>query len=77
MKQTEIDCRGLKCPLPIVHLALALKDLEPGAELSIVATDPDFVPDLRAWSELTGNPLLDLVEDGETKRATICKAGAP
>ncbi len=37
---SELDLRGLKCPLPALHTARHLKVLAPGARLSVVADDP-------------------------------------
>ncbi|MCA8977357.1 MAG: sulfurtransferase TusA family protein [Planctomycetes bacterium] len=72
MERTVIDCKGLKCPLPIVQLALAIKDLPAGSEVCIEATDPAFLPDLRAWAEVSGNTVA-ATEEGEVKRTTIRK----
>lgn len=71
---TILDCRGLKCPLPIVELALAIKQLEAGQSIRIEATDPAFLPDLRAWIEVSGNVLEQIEDEGEIKRAQIRKA---
>ena len=35
-----IDCRGLKCPLPVLKLEKRLAQLSPGARLEVLATDP-------------------------------------
>ncbi len=35
-----LDCRGLKCPLPVLHTEKRLAGLPPGAGLTVLATDP-------------------------------------
>jgi TusA-related sulfurtransferase len=53
-----VDAKGLLCPMPIVKLAKAMKELEPKQILLLEATDPGSIPDVAAWSRNTGNPLL-------------------
>ena len=65
-----VDCEGLRCPMPIVRVAKAVRDLEAGELLKVVASDPAFPADIRAWAEMTGNELLEL-STGELFQATI------
>jgi len=55
----SLDLKGLSCPLPIVKTAKAMKELAPGQLLEAFATDPGSVPDFKAWSQTTGNPLAE------------------
>ncbi|HZQ49974.1 MAG TPA: sulfurtransferase TusA family protein [Candidatus Dormibacteraeota bacterium] len=55
----RLDLKGLSCPLPIVKTAKAMKTLAPGELVEVVATDPGSVPDFKAWSQATGNPLVE------------------
>lgn len=57
----RLDLKGLSCPLPIVRTAKAMKDLERGALVEIIATDPGSLKDFPAWCRATGN---DLIEHG-------------
>lgn len=38
--EEELDCRGLKCPLPVLHTEKRLAQLSPGGSLTVLATDP-------------------------------------
>ena len=58
----ELDARGLHCPLPILRAKKALHDLESGGILEVLADDPGSVPDFEAFSQQTGNELLDFKE---------------
>ena len=60
----ELDASGLNCPLPILRAKKALKGMESGKILRIIATDPGSVKDFEAFSNQTGNPLLDSGEEG-------------
>ena len=53
-----LDCSGLLCPMPIVKTTKAIKELETGQVLKMIATDAGSPPDIAAWSRQTGNELL-------------------
>jgi len=60
-----LDCSGMLCPMPIVKTNKAVKELQSGQILKIIATDAGYPPDIEAWSRQTGNPVLNSVaEDG-------------
>ena len=61
----SLDLKGLSCPLPIIKTAKAMKSINPGEYLEAFATDAGSVPDFKAWSQSTGNPLVECdVQDG-------------
>ncbi|MDF2094799.1 sulfurtransferase TusA family protein [Aquibaculum arenosum] len=62
---TEIDTRGLRCPLPVLRARKAIAALPDGARLRVLATDPDSRQDFRAWCETSGHELLEQSENGE------------
>lgn len=66
----NLDCRSLQCPMPIVKLSIATRDMQPGDEIVVEATDPAFELDVQAWAEMTGHSLEEL-ETGEVLRARI------
>ena len=55
---TELDARGLNCPLPILKAKKALGGMQSGQILKIIATDPGSVKDFEAFCKQTGNELL-------------------
>ena len=60
IKEDQIlDCSGLLCPMPIVKTSKAIKELQSGQILKVIATDAGYPPDIEAWSRQTGNPLLN------------------
>ncbi len=67
IKEDQIlDCSGLLCPMPIVKTSKAMKELQAGQILKMIATDAGAPPDIEAWSRQTGNELLlSTVEDGK------------
>ena len=63
---TELDCRGLICPLPILKTKKALSGISAGKMLKVISTDPGSVKDFQAFAKQTGNELLESTEaDGE------------
>jgi tRNA 2-thiouridine synthesizing protein A len=52
---TEVlDCRGQRCPLPVIALAKRLPQLAVGDVLRVLADDPAAAGDIRAWCRLRG-----------------------
>jgi len=47
-----LDCRGRRCPLPIIELARRIDQVPVGAVIRVEADDPAAGPDVRAWSRL-------------------------
>ena len=70
----HVDARGLSCPMPIVKTAQAIKSVESGSLLEVLATDAGSVKDFAAWSRTTGNPLLESSSDAVTYRFLLRKA---
>ena len=68
---TTVDARGLSCPMPIVKTALAVKALQPGDLIEVLATDPGSQRDFVAWSRSTGHELVEQTVDGNVYRFVI------
>jgi tRNA 2-thiouridine synthesizing protein A len=56
---TELDTRGLNCPLPILKAKKALGEMTSGQLLRVTATDSGSVRDFQAFAKQTGNELVD------------------
>ena len=67
----HLDARGLSCPMPIVKTALAIKKVEPGALLEVLATDPGSVKDFAAWARTTGHELVEQSADSGVYRFVL------
>lgn len=64
MTEHILDAKGLNCPMPILKAKKALKDVEPGGLLRVLATDPGSVADFAAFCRATGHELLESAKDG-------------
>jgi tRNA 2-thiouridine synthesizing protein A len=60
---SELDARGLNCPLPILRAKKAMNGMNSGEVLKIVATDPGSVKDFEAFCRQSGDELMDSQED--------------
>jgi tRNA 2-thiouridine synthesizing protein A len=69
----RLDCTSLMCPMPMVRISQAFKEMTPGQTLLIEACDPAFQPDLEAWLRTTGHELLEF-SDGPVQQALIRKS---
>lgn len=61
-----LDCKGLNCPLPILKTKKIMDTMSSGQVLKMVSTDPGAISDVRAWTNRTGNKLLESIsQNGE------------
>jgi len=69
-----LDSRDVSCPLPIIQTAQAMAGLSSGQTLLVMASDPGFEPDIKAWSSRTGNPLISSERRGGDLHVLLRKA---
>lgn len=53
-----LDCRGQRCPLPVINLARQLPGLPVGAVVRVLADDPAAAVDIPAWCRLRGHEFV-------------------
>lgn len=70
METRKLDCTGMNCPMPIVEMSKAVKQMSSGDLLEVTATDLAFKLDVEAWSRKTGHE-LESFEQGEVQVARI------
>jgi TusA-related sulfurtransferase len=68
----HLDCRGRRCPLPILELARHVTDVGVGGLIQVDADDPAAGPDIRAWCRMRDHEYVgaSVAEDG-TPRFTV------
>ena len=54
----SLDCRGMKCPRPIIEVARRISEVNVGSVLQLLADDPAAGPDLAAWCRMRGQTLV-------------------
>lgn len=59
-----LDCKGLKCPQPILKVVAFAPQVEEGEILEVLADCPSFPSDIQSWCARTGKTLMFCMDDG-------------
>jgi TusA-related sulfurtransferase len=70
-----IDTSGRLCPFPIVEAAKAVRSLDVGAVLLVIATDPGVATDMPMWCRATHHEHLATFRDGAAWKSYVRKRG--
>ncbi len=70
-----LDASVRLCPIPIVKTAAAVKGLEVGAVLLVIATDPGIAADMPLWCQATRHEHLATFRDGKSWKSYVRKRG--
>ena len=62
-----VDARGTRCPVPVIRLARAARDLAPGSSLLLLADDVAAESDVPAWARMKGHTVSLHADDGWTE----------
>lgn len=67
-RMTQIDARGLLCPLPVLKLRKHLLSLPEGSEVTLIATDAAAIIDVPHFCAEAGHEFLtsETLTDGAT-----------
>ncbi len=68
MAAQVLDTLGLKCPQPVLKIAVKAPDMKQGDILEILGDCPTFEKDVRTWCERLGKVFLSLKDDGANKK---------
>jgi tRNA 2-thiouridine synthesizing protein A len=66
-----LNLEGLLCPIPIVKISQAIKDIPINGIIEATATDPGVLVDIPAWTRTTGNEVIKIERDGKLVRFSI------
>jgi tRNA 2-thiouridine synthesizing protein A len=69
-----IDCRGLKCPLPVLKTEKRIAQVKPGTRLIVLATDPIAKIDIPLFCTQNGHS-CEMTVEGDVLRFGIVKGG--
>ena len=67
----SLDFKGLLCPMPVVKIAQAMKQVQVGETVEAVATDPGVMADIPAWARTSGNELVTLEKQEKIIRFVV------
>jgi tRNA 2-thiouridine synthesizing protein A len=63
-----LDTLGLKCPQPVLKLAVQAPDMESGSILEVLGDCPTFEKDVRTWCDRLGKVFLSVKDEGDNKK---------
>jgi len=68
-----LDCLGLFCPMPVLKVRDAIKNMAPGQTLQMLSDAPASEADMKSWTARTGHELVEVDRDGAVFRFVIRK----
>ena len=71
---TILDTKGFNCPIPVLKARRAMRGLDVGDELNLLATDPASMIDVPHFCNTTGHELIDSSEEDGVFTYRIRKA---
>lgn len=70
---TEIDATGLSCPMPVLRLQKALRDIALGGQIRLLASDPMAAIDVPHFCQEQGHKLIaSAAQDGPGDMRILC-----
>jgi tRNA 2-thiouridine synthesizing protein A len=66
-----LDTLGMKCPQPVLKIAVAAPNMGDGDILEVLGDCPTFEKDVRTWCERLGKVFLSVKEEAESRRIQI------
>jgi tRNA 2-thiouridine synthesizing protein A len=69
MAVVVLDTLGVKCPQPVLKIAVKAPSMKPGDILEVLGDCPTFERDIRAWCQRLGKVMLSVKEEGETAKS--------
>ena len=71
----ELDVTGQCCPIPLMHLAKAVRSLRPGQTIRITGNDPIFSPSVKDFCRANGHVIVESSSDGHHSFTYVIKTG--
>jgi tRNA 2-thiouridine synthesizing protein A len=69
----QIDATGLSCPMPVLRLQKALRDMPAGEHVTLLASDPMAAIDVPHFCQEQGHHLVSRAEqDGPGDMRILC-----
>jgi len=66
-----LNCRGMKCPQPVLKLAIKANSIPAGTVVEVHADCPTFPKDVEKWCKDSGKVLVSCLDKGGFNVATI------
>lgn len=70
---SQLDTLGLRCPEPVMMLRVAMRKLNPGDTLEVIADDPATTRDIPSFCRFMDHELLSAETESQPYRYLIRK----
>lgn len=68
MSFETMDMLGIKCPQPVLKIAVKAPEMKPGDILEVLGDCPTFEKDVRVWCDRLGKVLLSVKDEGDDRK---------
>ncbi len=65
MADLTVDARGLQCPMPVIKTSQAIKSIDTGQTVEVIASDRGALSDIPAWAGDMGHTLKEQFEEND------------
>jgi len=66
-----LDCLHMLCPTPILKISKAIKEVEVGQTVLLLADDPGAKPDMETWTRRLGHEMVEFDQEGKVMRFLV------
>ena len=63
-----LDTLGMKCPQPVLKIAVMAPDMKPGDVLEVLGDCPTFERDVLTWCKRLEKDVLSVKDEGQEKK---------
>ena len=63
-----LDTLGMKCPQPVLKIAVQAPEMHPGDIMEVLGDCPTFEKDVRTWCERLGKVFLSVQDNGRKEK---------
>ena len=64
----KLDMLGVKCPQPVLKIAVKAPEMKPGDILEVLGDCPTFEKDIRAWCKRLNKICLSIMDEGDNRK---------
>lgn len=68
MAEQILNMVGMKCPQPVLKIAVKAPEMNPGDILEVIGDCPTFERDVRAWCQRLNKTFLSIQDDGHDRK---------
>ena len=66
-----LDCQHMLCPTPILKVSKAIKEVEVGQTLLMLADDPGAKSDMETWTRRMGHDMVGFEQEGKVMKFLV------